>query len=230
MSYLKSMHYGAGAFLLLGLGLGIIPIGVEHKALTLGVAAAYADCDELDDDPDLDTDRDSVPDCEDECPVDRRKSSAGVCGCGLADADADRDRVVDRTNACPSGDDECPADNIKVEPGDCGCGFVETSLSENGSRECGNPDGESISVTAQGSGRRVTVRFSKFHGSVNYVLSVKKRNSRGKYVRVSGYPIQNTAGNFTLNLAVGYYQLLGQVRNESNRSSTATTYHRVIRR
>jgi hypothetical protein len=46
-------------------------------------------------DPTLDSDMDGTPDCRDECPYDKDKILAGMCGCGFAENDSDGDGTVD---------------------------------------------------------------------------------------------------------------------------------------
>ncbi len=55
--------------------------------------------DDADSDPtpcdEIDTDSDGVSDCDDGCPQDSSKSSAGACGCGVADTDANANGIPD---------------------------------------------------------------------------------------------------------------------------------------
>ena len=69
---------------------------------------------------DTDSDGDGVADCNDECPSDPNKTSAGACGCGVADTDIDLDGT-------PDCDDGCPSDPNKTSPGACGCGTPDTA-------------------------------------------------------------------------------------------------------
>jgi len=67
-----------------------------------------------------DADADGTPNCEDGCPSDPVKVTAGICGCGVPDLDTDTDG--DGTADCIDG---CPADGTKTAPGVCGCGLPE---------------------------------------------------------------------------------------------------------
>jgi hypothetical protein len=62
----------------------------------------------------IDWDGDGVVNCDDGCPQDAQKMSAGACGCGVAETDGDRDGTAD----CR---DLCPLDATKTMPGVCGC-------------------------------------------------------------------------------------------------------------
>jgi len=109
-----------------------------------------------------DTDDDGVPNAEDLCPTDSRKSSPGVCGCGLPDTDSDGDGTPNcedaypedptKTKSEPSEDeetekdtdedgtpdsqDQCSEDPEKTEPGECGCGTPDADGDEDGIVDC----------------------------------------------------------------------------------------------
>lgn len=72
-----------------------------------------------------DTDGDGVNDCQDECPEDPAKTTAGQCGCGITDTDADGDGTAN----C---NDQCPVDGAKTIPGLCGCNEVDSSADADG--------------------------------------------------------------------------------------------------
>jgi hypothetical protein len=97
-----------------------------------------------------DSDGDGVSDCTDQCPLDPKKTVAGVCGCGVSETDTDHDGIPDCI-------DQCPNDPNKSVPGQCGCADsaqpagtscndgicsgvgTSTQLTCNGSGQCGNP-------------------------------------------------------------------------------------------
>lgn len=207
------------------------PASIRYRDVPLfGPNKAIADCLDPDADPDLDSDRDDVPDCEDECPNDRRKTTPEYCGCGVPEVDSDRDGWVDIAPQCQGGLDECSDDPQKVVAGRCGCGYFETTPFDDGEVECDNPDSEDIEIRVSARGGRVTIRLSRFQGGVQYVLAVQKRNSRGRYARVNGYPIRNSSGTFSIRLATGDYRFIGQVRRGDDRSNSASRTYRVNRR
>ncbi len=76
-----------------------------------------------------DSDGDGVPDFEDGCPTDPKKTEPGACGCGVPDTDSDGDGVLD----C---EDQCPDDPNKKEPGVCGCGNPDTDADGDGIADC----------------------------------------------------------------------------------------------
>ncbi len=76
-----------------------------------------------------DSDNDGVPDVQDGCPSDPKKTAPGVCGCGTPDVDQDGDGIFD----CK---DKCPSDPSKTEPGVCGCGVPDTDRDGDGIIDC----------------------------------------------------------------------------------------------
>ena len=85
-----------------------------------------------------DSDGDGVPDSEDKCPTDPKKTAPGTAGCNKEEPDADKDGVLDQ-------DDACPEDPEKAEPGECGCGVDEIDTDGDGTPDCkdecpANPD------------------------------------------------------------------------------------------
>jgi hypothetical protein len=97
-----------------------------------------------------DSDGDGVPDCQDACSHDPKKTAPGICGCGVAEVDRDGDGIPDCL-------DLCPADPARTTPGQCGCstaprsagsectdgicsGLTGGALTCNGAGQCGDPD------------------------------------------------------------------------------------------
>jgi hypothetical protein len=80
-------------------------------------------CDVCPADNPNDGDNDGTPSCQEACPTDPLKTSAGQCGCNSADTDTDQDGTAD----C---NDQCPSDPFKTGSGGCGCGAID--LDSNG--------------------------------------------------------------------------------------------------
>ncbi len=78
---------------------------------------------------DIDTDGDGTADCNDGCPLDPNKITAGICGCGVADTDSDGDGTADCNDGCPNDPD-------KTDPGTCGCGIADTDSDGDGIADC----------------------------------------------------------------------------------------------
>ena len=213
------------------LSLFLLPLPLFGSSSPFTATVAHADCYDPDADPDLDSDGDDVPDCEDECPNDRRKVEEGVCGCNIADADGDKDGWIDQTPACQGGYDLCPSDPEKVEELSCGCGFFEPDPFEDGTVECDNPDEQDIRMRLAARGGRITVKLSRFQGNAQYVVTVQKQRAGSRrYQRLSGYPRVSSSPDINLNLARGNYRIVGQVRRGADRSLTATRSYSVTRR
>lgn len=114
-------------------------------------------------DPEVeDSDGDGLPDAEDLCPADPKKTAPGDCGCGVADTDTDGDGTPDCSDGCPENpemtkpgengckavekdsdddgipdsEDKCPDDPEKNEPGVCGCGTPDTDEDDDGITDC----------------------------------------------------------------------------------------------
>ncbi len=69
-------------------------------------------------DMDLDSDQDGTPDCQDGCPNDPAKTSAGVCGCDVPDTDSDADDIADCHDNCPNDPNADQADSDEDGLGD----------------------------------------------------------------------------------------------------------------
>jgi Ca2+-binding RTX toxin-like protein len=85
-----------------------------------------------------DDDKDGTLNCQDECPLDKAKTTPGVCNCGVSEADSDGDKVPDCV-------DECPLDAQTSYRGVCQCphdpapnGTVCTDGVARGTATCSN--------------------------------------------------------------------------------------------
>lgn len=89
-----------------------------------------------------DADGDHIPDYDDQCPNDNKKSEPGVCGCGVADNDSNDNGTIDcleedqQGNNPAEAEDNCPADPNKIDPGLCGCGVADTDSDLDGNPDC----------------------------------------------------------------------------------------------
>jgi len=77
----------------------------------------------------MDMDEDGVPDCNDGCSEDGKKTESGKCRCGKSKMDLDGDGT-------PDCNDRCPMDAGKITPGKCGCSMPKFNLDSDGTLDC----------------------------------------------------------------------------------------------
>jgi hypothetical protein len=118
-------------------GMSGTPDAGNGGAVDSGRPDAGADC------ATRDTDNDGTDDCDDICPNDPNKTTAGLCGCGMPDTDGDGDGLAD----C---DDGCPSDANKTSPGQCGCGMTEGDSDGDGTADCNDGCPNDANKTAAG--------------------------------------------------------------------------------
>ena len=78
----------------------------------------------------FDQDQDGTPDCNDDCPLDPKKTRKGSCGCQVPDTDTDNDQIPDCNDAFPSD----PTETIDTDQDGIGDN-IDTDLDNDGMKD-----------------------------------------------------------------------------------------------